>query len=79
MNRACDLDAQLDGDARVRRIGRHDSGTRRGRQVANQRRELGVGPGGQRAFQAVVQFFRGEPAVPGGYPQHFHHLIPVRV
>jgi hypothetical protein len=61
------------------RAGRHDSGTRRGRQVGSQRRELGVGPGGQRAFQAVVQFFRGEPAVPGGYPQQFHHLIPVRV
>ena len=61
------------------RAGRHDSGTRRGPQVGSQRRELGVGPGGQRVFQAVIQFFRGKPAVPGGYPQQFHHLIPVRV
>jgi len=30
-------------------------------------------------IQAVVQFFRGQPTVPGGYPQQFHHLIPVRV
>jgi hypothetical protein len=61
------------------RAGRHQSSTRRGRQVGSQRRELGVSPGSQRAFQAVIQFFRGEPSVPGGYPQQFHYLIPVRV
>jgi hypothetical protein len=57
VNRARDLDAQLDGDARAGRLG-------------------------QRYFPAVlalVQFFWEEPTVPGGHPQQFHHLIPVRV
>ena len=43
------------------RAGRHHSGTRRGWQVGSQRREFGVSPGGQRAFQAASH---GERAVP---------------
>jgi len=47
--------------------------------VGRQRRQLAVGPGCQRRFEALIKLLGCQPAVPGGHPQLLDDGVPVRV